>query len=163
MELGTVSSNAESLKNAVDRLRANGGTFTQDGLNKAKDMFKNSTSDEKIIILLTDGRPTYSYKVTSAIEEEGTIYGTDFDYKSSEGRGSSEELSKSYKVNNDTFEIKDTWPATLGEARNIKNNTDIVINVLGISIDDKYSAKMELLANKGHYSPKSSSVGIKSI
>lgn len=161
VELGTVSSNAESLKNAVDRLRANGGTFTQDGLNKAKDMFKNSTSDEKIIILLTDGRPTYSYKVTSAIEEEGTIYGTDFDYKSSEGRGSSEELSKSYKVNNDTFEIKDTWPATLGEARNIKNNTDIVINVLGISIDDKYSAKMELLANKGHYSPQSSSVGIK--
>lgn len=163
--LDTVSNNGTSLKSKVKALEAGGGTFIQDGLHKAKDMFSESKSDEKMIILLTDGAPTYSYHVESAISEGGEVYGETFDYEKSEGVGSSENFPSfflwdmTYTV--DGFKIDSTWPATLGEARNIKNSTDIVINALGISIDDKYSAKMELLANKGHYSSQSSSEGIK--
>lgn len=163
--LDTVSNNGTSLKSTVKALEAGGGTFIQDGLYKAKDMFSGSKSDEKMIILLTDGAPTYSYHVESAISEGGEVYGETFDYEKSEGIGSSENFPSSFfwdmTYTVDGFKIDSTWPATLGEARNIKNSTDIVINVLGISIADKYSAKMELLANKGHYSRQSSSKGIK--
>lgn len=163
--LDTVSNNGTSLKSTVKALEAGGGTFIQDGLYKAKDMFSGSKSDEKMIILLTDGAPTYSYRVESAISEGGEVYGETFDYEKSEGIGSSENFPSSFfwdmTYTVDGFKIDSTWPATLGEARNIKNSTDIVINVLGISIADKYSAKMELLANKGHYSRQSSSKGIK--
>ncbi|WP_279074366.1 VWA domain-containing protein [Ligilactobacillus animalis] len=163
--LDTVSNNGTSLKSTVKALEAGGGTFIQDGLYKAKDMFSGSKSDEKMIILLTDGAPTYSYHVESAISEGGEVYGETFDYEKSEGIGSSENFPSSFfwdmTYTVDGFKIDSTWPATLGEARNIKNSTDIVINVLGISIADKYSAKMEMLANKGHYSRQSSSKGIK--
>lgn len=163
--LDTVSNNGTSLKSTVKALEAGGGTFIQDGLYKAKDIFSGSKSDEKMIILLTDGAPTYSYHVESAISEGGEVYGETFDYEKSEGIGSSENFPSSFfwdmTYTVDGFKIDSTWPATLGEARNIKNSTDIVINVLGISIADKYSAKMELLANKGHYSRQSSSKGIK--
>ncbi len=38
-----------------------GGTFTQEGLLKAIELLKNSNADEKIIIHLTDGLPTFSF------------------------------------------------------------------------------------------------------
>lgn len=148
--LNTVSNNGASLKSKVSSLRANGGTFTQAGLHDAYDMLKNSNSDEKQIILLTDGEPTYSYRVTSAIKDGRTIYGTNFDYGIKEGAGNSERLSESYNV--DKYRIETTWPATLGEARLIRNNSNISIRALGINITGigQYY-NMGLLASPGHY------------
>lgn len=152
--LNTISNNGESLKTKVNSLSANGGTFTQDGLHKAKDMFNDSTSDEKMIILLTDGKPTYSYKVTSAIKDGPTIYGISFNYDLEEGKegvGSSERLpEQGYDV--DGYRVGTTWPATLGEARLIKNNNRISIHALGIRITDEgQKNNMKLLASEGKY------------
>ena len=91
VELGSIGSTSERIKNALRYTWANGGTFTQAGLKMAADMLASSTADEKRIILLTDGRPTYSYHITSAEKDgDGVIYGTGFDYSKSEGAGSSD-------------------------------------------------------------------------
>lgn len=168
VKLGLVSENADDFLKTVDSLKEDGGTFTQEGLRKANEMLAQSTSDNKMIILLTDGVPTYSYKVTSAIAETDNsgwrpseeVYGTEFDYSEKEGRGSDEYLDGGYSVDNHW--ISSIWPATLGEARNIKNaDPNLSLRVLGVGIDWWHREKMTKIASPGHYSSVSGSSGIK--
>lgn len=68
-------SNKEELKayiNAVSQNKDDGGTFTQLGIKTARDLLKSSASTglNKNIVLLSDGDPTASYRVT------GTAMGT---------------------------------------------------------------------------------------
>ena len=68
-------SNKEELKayiNAVSQNKDDGGTFTQLGIKTARDLLKSSASTglNKNIVLLSDGDPTASYRVT------GTATGT---------------------------------------------------------------------------------------
>lgn len=70
-------SNKEELKayiNAVSQNNKDGGTFTQLGIKTARDLLKSpaSTGLNKNIVLLSDGDPTASYRVT------GTATGTCF-------------------------------------------------------------------------------------
>lgn len=70
-------SNKEELKayiNAVSQNNEDGGTFTQLGIKTARDLLKSSASTglNKNIVLLSDGDPTASYRVT------GTATGTCF-------------------------------------------------------------------------------------
>lgn len=161
VELGSIGSTSDRIKNALKNTWANGGTFTQDGLKMAADMLASSTADEKRIILLTDGRPTYSYHITSAEKDgDGVIYGTGFDYSKSEGAGSSDMFSQKDKYTVDECDIDSTWPATLGEARLIKAK-GIEINALGIGINSNYTTNMSLLASPGKYEAQSSSESIK--
>ncbi|MDO5100658.1 MAG: VWA domain-containing protein [Eubacteriales bacterium] len=51
------------LNAAIDNLRADGGTFTQGGIKSARDLLAGSTANQKHIVLLSDGLPTFSYKV----------------------------------------------------------------------------------------------------
>lgn len=53
----------QELLGAIDGLRAEGGTFTQGGIKKAEDMLAESTADYKNIVLLSDGVPTFNYKI----------------------------------------------------------------------------------------------------
>jgi len=56
-----------------------GGTFTQNGLREAQNMLASDASDhKKIMVLLTDGLPTQSYKVTQAKVVDGHVIGTGF-------------------------------------------------------------------------------------
>lgn len=165
VELGSIGSTSERIKNALEMTSADGGTFTQAGLKMAADMLASSTADEKRIILLTDGRPTYSYHITSAEKDgNGVIYGTGFDYSKSEGAGSSDMFDHSWWFDDrytvDGCYIDSIWPATLGEARLIKAK-GIEINALGIGISDSYTKNMELLASPGKYEAKSDSESIK--
>lgn len=70
-------SNKEELRayiNAVSQNNEDGGTFTQLGIKTARDLLKSSASTglNKNIVLLSDGDPTASYRVT------GTATGTCF-------------------------------------------------------------------------------------
>lgn len=56
----TLTGDATALKDAIDGLRANGGTFTQAGIYQARQLLATSTADIKNIVLLSDGEPTYS-------------------------------------------------------------------------------------------------------
>lgn len=70
-------SNKEELKayiNAVSQNNEDGGTFTQLGIKTARDLLKSSASTglNKNIVLLSDGDPTASYRVTGTAT--GTCY-----------------------------------------------------------------------------------------
>lgn len=151
-------SNENHIANINKALTANftGGTFTQLGIREGNTMLKNDTSgNEKMMILMTDGVPTYSYPVTSAIVEDGVVYGTEFG-TTQEGAGSTSELQESYEV--DDIEIKDTWAATLGEAR-IAKSEGAEIHTLGIQLgadkeyldSDEVRARASLIASSGLY------------
>lgn len=157
IDLAPVATNATAINNKLDSTTPDGGTNTQLGLYKAKPMLDKSTSDEKMIILLTDGEPTRSQKVKSVVTENGTLYGTTFDYNKIEGNGWSINIP-GYDV--DGHHINTTWPATLGEARLIKNK-NISLRALGISIKSAYENNMEKLASPGHYESVTSSKGIR--
>lgn len=151
-----------------------GGTFTQLGIRKGNEMLQRDVSgNQKMMILLTDGVPTFSYQVTQAT----TINGTDYALKTSptetDGPAYTSQLWKwkrwtqvdgSYKVSERL--IRDTWPATLGESRLAQQN-GTEIHALGIQIgsDTGYiqsttnpylteaavRARMSLIASSGLY------------
>ena len=57
------SNNANTLKSRVNNLNANGGTFTQAGIVQARALLDGTSNiDNKYIVLLSDGQPTYSYQ-----------------------------------------------------------------------------------------------------
>lgn len=60
-----LTNDAVALKRAINGLRANGGTFTQAGIYRARQLLASSTADIKNIVLLSDGEPTYSYGILS--------------------------------------------------------------------------------------------------
>ncbi|MGE0021923.1 MAG: VWA domain-containing protein, partial [Draconibacterium sp.] len=55
------SDNITSLKDAIDGIYSDGGTNLQGGFYAARLLIGTSTADKKVIILLSDGAPTYSY------------------------------------------------------------------------------------------------------
>lgn len=57
----TGAEDKQSLLDAIDSLRARGGTFIQAGLKQANEMLNASTADYKNIVLLGDGAATFSY------------------------------------------------------------------------------------------------------
>ncbi len=54
------------LKIAIDGISAGGGTNIQAGIHQAQILLDAVTADNKFIVLLGDGEPTYSYKVSDA-------------------------------------------------------------------------------------------------
>ena len=73
-----LTTNATNLKDAINGLSAEGGTFTQAGIHRAQQLLANSTANNKHIVLLSDGEPTYSY----LSDREGT-----YDYEFYVGTG----------------------------------------------------------------------------
>ena len=61
------SNSKQSLINAINGISASGGTNIQGGIRTANNLLATqSTAEEKIIVLLSDGEPTYSYKANAA-------------------------------------------------------------------------------------------------
>ncbi|ERI06692.1 von Willebrand factor type A domain protein [Atopobium sp. oral taxon 810 str. F0209] len=60
-----LTNNSITLKDAVNGLYANGGTFTQAGVKQAEAMLSSSDAVNKHIVLLSDGVPTYSYQLNN--------------------------------------------------------------------------------------------------
>ena len=53
------NSSKQDLMNAINGLSANGGTFTQGGVHKARELLEGGGNENKYIVLLSDGEPTY--------------------------------------------------------------------------------------------------------
>lgn len=128
----------------------NGGTYTQIGLRQGSDMLNADTSgNKKIMILLTDGVPTFSNKVINSEWINGTLYGTNFGSKRDEP-GDTAQLRWPYNDRSGNT-IYDTWPATLGEAKRAKDSGNEV-HALGIqlpkdSTQEKIRQNMQLITN----------------
>lgn len=145
-------SNKEELKayiNAVSQNNEDGGTFTQLGIKTARDLLKSSASTglNKNIVLLSDGDPTASYRVTGTATgtcnrfhndgyDESTVKVNGCDYNIQEGDGGSADdggidlsLTCSHgKTANWTFYISHSY-ATIWEAQQAANDGMTVFSI----------------------------------
>ncbi|NYZ82808.1 VWA domain-containing protein [Lactobacillus rhamnosus] len=135
----------------------NGGTYTQIGLRKGSAMLNTDTSgNKKMMILLTDGVPTFSNKVINSEWINGTLYGTNFESRRDEpGNTAHLQWPTGWPYTDSSGHyIHDTWPATLGEAKIAKDSGNEV-HALGIQLADdghymtkeKIRQNMQLIAN----------------
>lgn len=113
-----------------------GGTYTQIGIEQGQQMLAGSSNENKMMIVLTDGVPTFSKKVTAAQTIDGTTYATEFGNTLDEPRNTSK-LNSSYKVGSwgNRTNIDSTWPATLGAAK-IAKDAGLTIHTLGIQLSN---------------------------
>ena len=76
---------ANTLRNTVDRLNANGSTYADAGLENAQDVLENArTEAQKVVIFFTDGEPNHgndfdnevaadTVNIANAIKRDGTL------------------------------------------------------------------------------------------
>lgn len=125
----------------------NGGTHLQSGLKKAKELLALQPNDhQKIIIILSDGHTTYSYKPTAVdavVGDEVRSYGpespdykvTAYDYGTRIGTGGTYGLQENtYKIGEDI--IKNTGDATIGEILDFKQSSNHMVYAVGIELAD---------------------------
>nr|WP_305040226.1 SpaA isopeptide-forming pilin-related protein [Enterococcus faecium] len=143
---GTVQmSSFDSVKNQVKSITpswTNGGTFTQKGLRYAGDMLSVPNGHKKVIVLLTDGVPTFSYKVQRVhAQPSNDYYGTQFS-NTQDQPGNTSRIARSYYApdqNNQSRRIDSTFIATIGEAMALKER-GIEIHGLGIQLQSDPAA-----------------------
>ncbi|HGF7694137.1 TPA: SpaA isopeptide-forming pilin-related protein [Enterococcus faecium] len=143
---GTVQMGSfDSVKNQVKSITpswTNGGTFTQKGLRYAGDMLSVPNGHKKVIVLLTDGVPTFSYKVQRVhAQPSNDYYGTQFS-NTQDQPGNTSRIARSYYApdqNNQSRRIDSTFIATIGEAMALKER-GIEIHGLGIQLQSDPAA-----------------------
>ncbi|HAZ0650698.1 SpaA isopeptide-forming pilin-related protein [Enterococcus faecium] len=136
-----------------------GGTYTQIGIEQGQQMLAGSSNENKMMIVLTDGVPTFSKKVTAAKTIDGTTYATEFGNTLDEPRNTSK-LNSSYEVGSwgNRTNIDSTWPATLGAAK-IAKDAGLTIHALGIQLsndrdfltEQQVRDRASLIATPGKY------------
>ncbi|ETS94808.1 von Willebrand factor type A domain protein, partial [Fusobacterium sp. CM21] len=71
LEAVNLQKDKNNLKNIINNYQPYegymAGTFTQAGLRKANELFDNNTN-EKIIVLISDGEPTYAYSAKQLLD-----------------------------------------------------------------------------------------------
>lgn len=108
--------NTSTLTSAVNSLNALGGTHTQAGIIQGQSLLTGSAADNKYMVLLSDGEPTFSYEpdnwttglpswgtsgnITASRQQTG-VYDGNFDTGSVVGTGSS--LTQSYDYTTGPF------------------------------------------------------------
>ena len=158
----------QSLLNAINGISASGGTNIQGGLRTANNLLANdSSAQNKIIVLLSDGEPTYSYKANNATAHNWP-YGS-YNFKLSNftneqlGSGSSYNLSaptcipflgcfggEQYTVNG--YDVKTNGIATISEAWHVMNNS-IAMYSIGLDVGNNSNATNVLRnsQNRGYF------------
>ncbi|MDQ8433600.1 SpaA isopeptide-forming pilin-related protein [Enterococcus faecium] len=136
-----------------------GGTYTQIGIEQGQQMLAGSSNENKMMIVLTDGVPTFSKKVTAAQTIDGTTYATEFGNRLDEP-GNTSKLNRSYEVGSwgNRTNIDSTWPATLGAAK-IAKDAGLTIHLLGIQLskdrnfltEQQVRDRASLIATPGKY------------
>lgn len=145
---GTVQMGSfDSVKNQVKSITpswTNGGTFTQKGLRDAGDMLSVPNGHKKVIVLLTDGVPTFSYEVQRVhAQSSSNYYGTQFS-NTQDQPGNTSRIARSYDApdqNNLSRRIDSTFIATIGEAMALKER-GIEIHGLGIQLQSDPAASL---------------------
>lgn len=103
---------------------SNGGTFTQQGLRSGSELLSTSRASKKVMVVLTDGAPTLSYKGTRATGSENIISFSDY----VKGNGTNFQLHgyfRDYGTHNpytvNGYDITNHGQPTISEAKLIKN------------------------------------------
>jgi len=116
----------------IDSLEAYGATYTDAALSKAKDILKSNNTNEKIVVLMTDGAPTYSTKIR--------YYNKPEFYNKKVGNGADYELpDKWYKRHayktEDGIDIKNNGHAGILRAKVLKE-AGVTVYTVGIGADE---------------------------
>ncbi|MFT8469910.1 MAG: SpaA isopeptide-forming pilin-related protein [Oenococcus sp.] len=135
ISMASITANQTNINNALTT-DPGGTTFTQLGIRNGAQMLQGDTSgNKKMMILLTDGIPNISYRVTQAARTPVTnlAYGTQFTMAMDNANTATSQLNSPYNVN--TIPIADTWAGTIGEAILAKSSPNFAeIHVLGIQL-----------------------------
>lgn len=70
-----LSDNLDTVEKAIKKIGANGGTNIQAGIKAAGDLLNGSAADNKVILVLSDGEPTYSFQTTGTAQWTGCRLG----------------------------------------------------------------------------------------
>ena len=113
----------DTLKDTIESLRAGGGTNTQAGIYQAEQILLNSNASNKMIVLLSDGQPTYNYR-TNNITIKDFIWDNDNEATATQDDYNSQKITFNYSSTNVegaggsmTYRQKYNW---LGERENGK-------------------------------------------
>ncbi|MGP1515965.1 MAG: SpaA isopeptide-forming pilin-related protein, partial [Bacteroidales bacterium] len=110
----------------IDDLEAYGATYTDAALSKAKDVLKSS-NNEKIVILMTDGAPTYSTKIKYYNKPE--FYGKRV------GNGADYDLSRWRRYTTEDYvDIRNNGHAGILRAKVLKK-AGVTVYTVGIGAD----------------------------
>lgn len=157
-----------TLLDAIDAIQIyqthdSGGTNIQAGLRAAEVMLKDSTAEQKTIVLLSDGEPTYSYQAKSAAayswpEQKYDFILSDFNYNRRVGNGSSYNLPSGFlgiggdRYTVDGYRVNDNGIATISKAQKIINS-GIDIYSIGLEVGNVPHAiyTLQNSHNKGYY------------
>lgn len=150
-----------TLKSAVNSLNANGGTYTQLAINRAQQLIATSVADNKTIVLLSDGQPTYSTALYNPdnylIAYPGNGWQTSADapqsaynYSTRVGTGS----SMYWRYYNDWWDSNDKYynhgNSTIAEAGFAKNaGTGTNIYTIALSAGTEGNAVLNAVASPG--------------
>ncbi|MCE5170273.1 VWA domain-containing protein, partial [Paenibacillus profundus] len=158
----------DALKQAIQGIKADGGTNIQAGLLRARTLLERSNAQNKVVVLLSDGEPTYSYKASTAANHTwpGGKYNfilSNFNYNNVIGSGSSYGLGRyEYGLDYDwwngyKWNISDNGIGTISEARHV---IDSGVNIYSIGLDVGSNSNATYVLtnsqNKGYYSSNSS-------
>lgn len=158
----------ESLKHEIDAISVAGGTNIQAGLHQAQTLLNDSTADNKVIVLLSDGAPTYSFRASQAThytwpsgKYDFVLF--DFNYNNRIGDGIRYNLSaplcipfigcfggSQYDVSG--YTVKTNGIATLSEAKAIMDSGTTIYSVgLDVGNDADATYVLENSQNGGSY------------
>lgn len=140
-----LTSDIQTVNRAIEGIWAGGGTNIQAGVHSARELLKGSKASNKVIVLLSDGDPTYSYPVQGTADWRGcsigglsgghywtgyatninfptTITENDFDYSETVGDGNSytDDVDAKLQVTCKHNQTKTVWYN--GDLRPYKNN-----------------------------------------
>ena len=171
------TNNISQLKNAINAISSGGGTNLQGGFYMARTLMVTSSANNKSVILLSDGYPTYSYEstVTSSQPtctgyswshtrddiEENYLNVTSSTYTNVIGNGSyfSYTLFTKYSSNCGTFNAGNHGVPTEYEAGLLMGN-GVDIYTIGFEVTGNTDAEdvLEDSQNKGYYPATSSTI-----
>ncbi len=178
-----LSNDKRALTNAINGLSADGGTNTQAGMHAARKMLENSTANQKFIVLLSDGKPTYSYKINFSKpyndyfslehwDEYGNIYVLkdnvpEKKYKYS-GHNSSHIVGDGRILLQEIWEDEDYYyhhgNSAIAEAGFAKNSNGIEIFSIALSADDTGTGILKKIASDdAHFTSTTDSSALQDI
>ena len=175
----TFTKDKATLKTAISSISTDGGTNIQGGLKHGNDLLSSSQANNKYIVLLGDGAPTYTYAVTGIdgltiashtgstpnfVLDDG--YTATFDYNKRAGNGSVYELYGGNWITSwddrsnvsipcsthgsHTYRVENNGFATIAEANAAKKNG---IEIYTVALDAGTDGQIVLnkCANAGNY------------
>ncbi|MFD0620684.1 MucBP domain-containing protein, partial [Paenibacillus sp. GCM10027629] len=156
----------DALKKAIGNISPSGGTNIQGGIHRADELLKSSKADNKVIVLLSDGEPTYSYKASNALDytwpgdKTKSFALSNFDYTYTIGSGGSYDLDSgwtdySYKIGK--YKVTDNGKGTISEAK-LAMDKGIQMYSIGLEVGDNTNATnvLKYSQNRGYYASNSS-------